>query len=90
MLNNLFAREILKLRDVESFLGSKIAVELPYDPFLYLKAVNEGVPIVTGAPRSAPAERLTKLSGIAFGAGGYQMPTEIQEKKSGGLFRRRR
>ena len=57
-----------------------MAVELPYDPFLYLKAVNEGVPIVTGAPRSAPAERLTKLSGIAFGAGGYQMPAETRTR----------
>ncbi len=90
VLNNLFAREILKARDVEKFLGAKMAVELPYDPFLYLKAVNEGVPIVTDAPRSAPAERLTKLSGIAFGTAGYQMPVEAQEKKSGGLFRRRR
>ena len=90
VLNNLFAREILKTRDVENFLGAKMAVELPYDPFLYLKAVNEGVPIVTGAPRSAPAERLIKLSEIAFGTGGYQMPAETQEKKSGGLFRRRR
>jgi len=90
VLNNLFARDILKVRDVETFLGAKMAVELPYDPFLYLKAVNEGVPIVTGAPRSAPAERLVRLSGIAFGAAGYQLPTEGQEKKSGGLFRRRR
>ena len=90
VLNNLFAREILKTRDVENFLGAKMAVELPYDPFLYLKAVNEGVPIVTGAPRSAPAERLIKLSEIAFGTGGYQLPAETQEKKSGGLFRRRR
>ena len=62
VLNNLFAREILKLRDVESFLGAKMAVELPYDPFLYLKAVNEGVPIVTGAAHSIAAERLVKLS----------------------------
>ena len=90
VLNNLFAREILKVRDVETFLGAKMAVELPYDAFLYLKAVNEGVPIVLGAPRSAPAERLTKLSGVAFGAAGYQLPAETQEKKSGGLFRRRR
>ena len=44
VLNNMFARDILKLRDVESALGSKVAVELPYDPFLYLKAVNEGDP----------------------------------------------
>ena len=90
VLNNLFAREILKVRDVETFLGSKMAVELPYDPFLYLKAVNEGIPIVTGAPRSAPAERLVKLSRIAFGAGAYQMAGETNGKKSGGLFRRRR
>jgi pilus assembly protein CpaE len=90
VLNNLFAREILKIRDVETFLGATMAVELPYDAFLYLKAINEGVPIVIGAPRSAPAERLVKLSGIAFGAAGYHLPTEPQEKKSGGLFRRRR
>ena len=91
VLNDLFAREILKLRDVESFLGTKMAAELPYDAFLYLKAVNEGVPIVTGAPRSIPAARLIKLSSMAFGGGGsYPVPVEAQDKKSGGLFRRRR
>jgi pilus assembly protein CpaE len=90
VLNTLFAREILKLRDVESFLGAKIAVELPYDPFLYLKAVNEGVPIVTGASRSIAAERLVKLSSIAFGDGHYPLPSDVEPKKSGGLFRRRR
>ncbi len=90
VLNTLFAREILKLRDVESFLGAKMAVELPYDPFLYLKAVNEGVPIVTGAAHSIAAERLVKLSAIAFGDGQYQVPAGVETKKSGGLFRRRR
>jgi pilus assembly protein CpaE len=90
VLNNLFGREILKLRDVESFLGTKVAIEMPYDPFLYLKAVNEGVPIVTGAPRSAAADRLIKLSALAFGEGGYQVPTQVEPRKSGGLFRRRR
>ncbi len=90
VLNNLFAREILKLRDVESFLGSKMAIELPYDAFLYLKAVNEGVPIITGAPRSAPAERLAKLSAVAFGEAGSQIPVRTAERKSGGLFRRRK
>jgi pilus assembly protein CpaE len=90
VLNSLFAREILKLRDVESFLGAKVAVELPYDPFLYLKAVNEGVPIVTGAARSIAAERLIALSTIAFGDSHFQVPGGVEEKKSGGLFRRRR
>jgi pilus assembly protein CpaE len=90
VLNDVFAREILKPRDVESFLGAKMAVELPYDPFLYLKAVNEGVPIVTGAPRSVPAERLSKLESLAFAEEGYANPAAMEEKRSGGLFRRRR
>jgi MinD-like ATPase involved in chromosome partitioning or flagellar assembly len=90
VLNGIFAREILKLRDVESFLGSKISIELPYDPFLYLKAVNEGVPVVIGAARSAPAERLMRLGAIAFGEDGFAVPTSANDKKSGGLFRRRR
>jgi len=67
VLNNLFAREILRLRDVEGALGAKVGAELPYDPFLYLKAVNEGVPVVRGAPKSAPAEKLRELAASAFG-----------------------
>jgi pilus assembly protein CpaE len=89
VLNNMFARDILKLRDIESALGQRIAADLPYDPFLYLKAINEGVPVVLGAPRTAPAEQLAKLSGEAFGEGGYQVPADLP-KKSGGLFGRRR
>jgi pilus assembly protein CpaE len=67
VLNNMFAREILKMRDVESALGTKVSVELPYDPFLYLKAVNEGVPVVNGAPRSQAADRLTRLVTVTLG-----------------------
>lgn len=69
VLNNLFAREILKLRDVESSLGTKVSLELPYDPFIYLKAANEGNPIVAGAPRSVAADRLRSLSALAFDTG---------------------
>jgi pilus assembly protein CpaE len=91
VLNNPFAREILKLRDVESALGSKVAFELPYDPFLYLKAVNEGIPVVIGAARSAPAERLVRLTSSAFGDDGVMAAVAVAEpRKSGGLFRRRR
>jgi pilus assembly protein CpaE len=91
VLNNQFAREILRLRDVETALGTKVAIELPYDPFLYLKAVNEGVPLVIGAPRSAPAERFTKLTSIVFGSEGVVVPPVEAPKKTsrlGGLLRR--
>jgi Flp pilus assembly CpaE family ATPase len=85
----MFAREILKRRDIESALGTTIASDLPYDPFLYLKAVNEGVPIVLGAPRSPAAEQLVKLSMSAFGTDGLSMPAEPEPKRGRFGFRRR-
>ena len=90
VLNNTFAREILKVRDVEQALGAKVGAELPYDPFLYLKAVNEGVPIVLSAPRSIAAERLVKLSSAAFGADGIVVPSADEERKQAGRFSFRR
>lgn len=89
VLNNMFAREILKPRDIEAALGTRISMDLPYDGFLYLKAINEGVPIVLGAARSAPAERLTRLSATAFGQDAFSVPAAAVERK-GGLFGRRR
>ena len=86
VLNNTFGREILKLRDVEQALNAKVGAELPYDPFLYLKAVNEGVPIVQGAPRSIAAERLTKLSTAAFGSDAVVVPPAAEDRKQGGRF----
>jgi pilus assembly protein CpaE len=90
VLNNMFAREILKLRDVENAIGSKIAFELPYDPFLYLKAVNEGIPVVIGAPRSAPAEQFVRISDGAFDQDTVVAAPPQEDRRSGGLFRRRR
>ncbi len=94
ILNNLFVRELLKLRDVENGLGAKIALDLPYDPFLYQKAVNEGVPIVRGAPRTAIAERFAQIAALAFASQGAPVLVNaappVEEKKASGLFGRRR
>ncbi len=89
VLNNTFAREILRQRDVESSLGMRVALDLPYDPFVYLKAVNEGIPVVQGAPRSQAAERLGRLSAMAFGEDGAT-PGDAPAKKRrlGGLLKR--
>jgi pilus assembly protein CpaE len=67
VLNNAFARQALRMRDIELALGTRVAIELPYDPMAYLNAANEGVPIVIGSPRSAAAVRLSTLSGSVFG-----------------------
>lgn len=82
VLNNMFARDILKPRDIEAALGTKISLDLPYDPFLYLKAVNEGVPIVLGAPRSPASERLMRLCAMAFGTDGLVVPATRAQKKA--------
>jgi pilus assembly protein CpaE len=96
VLNNAFARDLLKRADIEGALGAKITADLPYDPMAYLKAVNEGNPVVRSAPKSVAAERLRALAGIVFGvdrsngtgAGSTLAAPAPKEKR--GLFGRRR
>ena len=40
VINHLFAREMLKVSDVENTLAARVDLELPYEPMVYLKAVN--------------------------------------------------
>ncbi|HSO28785.1 MAG TPA: hypothetical protein VLS28_02670, partial [Candidatus Sulfomarinibacteraceae bacterium] len=61
VLNQIYSREILRLRDVEEALGTRIALTLPYDAFAFLRSVNEGVPVVTGSSRSPAAVQLLRL-----------------------------
>ena len=89
VLNNAFARDILKQRDIETVLGTKIVYDLPYDPFLYLKSVNEGVPIVLGAAESLASMKLVKLAGTVFGEDGSAVPVEPQRRGLFGGLRRR-
>jgi pilus assembly protein CpaE len=92
VLNNAFDRVILKMRDLESALGAKVTAELPYDGFLFLKAVNEGNPIVLGAPRSPAAASLVALAAAAFGdtvVGSHEPSQEHRASRFGGLRRRK-
>jgi pilus assembly protein CpaE len=90
VLNNAFARDILKRRDIEAALGTKIAFDLPYDPFVYLKAVNEGVPVVLGAPESEAARQFIRLTGAAFGQDDFTAPEVPAARRGlfGGIRRR--
>jgi pilus assembly protein CpaE len=91
VLNNAFARDLLKRADVETALGSRISAELPYDPIVYLKAVNEGNPVVRSAPKSLPADKLRALAKTVFGAAllPTPKPAEPAAKEKRGLFGRR-
>jgi pilus assembly protein CpaE len=91
VLNHVFSRELLRLRDIEAALGGKISADLPYDPFLYLKAANEGVPVVLGAPRSAAADRLRRLAATVFGSEAAAVSATPGQRRTGvlgGLLRR--
>ena len=56
VLNHLFARDMLSMRQIESAIAARVDAELPYDPGLYLEAVNEGGPAHTDA-RARPVAR---------------------------------
>lgn len=88
VLNSIFARELLRLADIEEALGTKVALTIPYDAFAFLKSVNEGVPVVLGAPKSAAAQELgrfaARLAGISSGDASFGR----KSKGIAGLFGR--
>jgi len=92
VLNNAFARELLRRGDVESALGARISADLPYDPVSYLKAVNEGNPVVRGAPRSHAAAGLRELATVVLGPAPTPAgePVNPAPKERRGLFGLRR
>ncbi len=92
VLNNAFARDLLKRSDIEAALGNKISAELPYDPISYLKAVNEGNPVIRSAPKSPPADKLRALALAVFGSGISPAPApdpDAKQKEKRGIFGRR-
>ncbi len=62
VLNHIFARDMLSMKQIESAIAARVDAELPYDAAIYLKAVNEGVPAVRGARSSAAAKALLQLA----------------------------
>jgi len=93
VVNDLSGRESIRSKDVETALGRAPIAELPYDPLVYARAVNEGVPVVTGSPESAPAQALIRLASVAAGESGHgsdgrqAAPADKkQPSRFGGLF----
>jgi pilus assembly protein CpaE len=94
VLNNTFARDLLRRSDIETALGASIASDLPYDPLVYLKAANEGVPVVVGSPKSPAALRFHVLADIVLGksavpAAATDGAAPAPKKERRGLFGRR-
>ncbi len=88
VVNEIFARELLRPRDIEEALGAKIALTIPYDSFAFLKSVNEGIPVVEGSARSIAAGQLRVLGGRLAGITAGTAPAEKKPRGLGGLFGR--
>ena len=88
VLNQIFARELLRLSHIEEALGTKVALTIPYDSFAFLKSVNEGVPLVVGSPRSAAAEQFRILGARLAGLSSTSGSVERKPKGLSGLFGR--
>jgi pilus assembly protein CpaE len=94
VLNNTYARQTVTAEQIQEHLGVPIAIEIPYDPELYLTAANEGQPVLLAAPRSAPAGAIRQMAamlrGHADGAAGNAEGDKPQPKRRGlgGLLRR--
>jgi Flp pilus assembly CpaE family ATPase len=80
---------MLSMKQIEAAIGTQVTAEIPYDPGLYLKAINEGIPIVRGAPNSAPARALGKLASLVSGVReGVGPGSDDRRGLLGGLRRR--
>jgi pilus assembly protein CpaE len=84
VVNHLFPKELLKTRDIENLLRSKPAAEIPYTEVDMIRAVNEGVPVVTSRPGSPVAVALTKVAQAIVG-----IQTEVHEPSDHDQHKRR-
>ena len=67
VLNHIFAAGLVKREDLRRSLQAPIDIEIPYDALVYLKAVNEGIPLMIGAPNSNPAAAIRRLTEALIG-----------------------
>ena len=88
VLNEIFARELLRLPDIEEALGTKVALTIPYDAFAFLKSVNEGIPVVIGAPKSPAAQQLGRFAARLAGMSSANTAIERKSRGLAGLFGR--
>src|SRR6185436_19700153 len=45
VVNEIYALQTLTPGDLENALGRRVAIRIPYDPLLYLRAANQGTPV---------------------------------------------
>ncbi len=67
VVNHIFPKELLKTRDIENLLRSRPSAEIPYTEVEMIRAVNEGVPVVSSRPGSPVAQAMHHLAQALVG-----------------------
>jgi pilus assembly protein CpaE len=89
VVNHIFPKELLKSRDMENLLRTKPAAEIPYTEVEMIRAVNEGVPVVTSRPGTPVAAALHRLAQAVVGIPNEANAPAAAAPKRKGLFGRR-
>ena len=62
VVNQIYPKQMITGEQIEEHLGVKVGAEIPYDGESFVKAINEGQPLVKMARRTASAAALRKLA----------------------------
>ena len=88
VVNEMYALQTLTPGDIDNALGRHVAVRLPYDPLLYLRAANQGTPVFASAPTSQPARRYDQLAAVLLGEDAPGSAAEPRRRGLAGIFGR--
>jgi len=88
VLNEIYALPTLTPGDIENALGRRVAIRIPYDPLLYLRAANQGTPVFAGAPTSQPARRYDQLAAVLLGEDAPSAVADTRRRGLAGIFGR--
>ena len=88
VVNETYALQTLTPGDIETALGRRVAIRIPYDPLLYLRAANQGTPVFASAPTSQPSRRYDQLAAVILGEDAPASLTEPRRRGLGGFFGR--
>ena len=62
VLNEIYAKPTITAEQIEEHLGVQISIQVPFDGENFMRAVNEGQPLVSLARRSAAATAIKHLA----------------------------
>jgi pilus assembly protein CpaE len=88
VVNEIYALQTLTPGDIETALGRRVAIRIPYDPLLYLRAANQGTPVYTSAPTSQPSRRFDQLAAVVLGEDAPASGQEPRRRGLAGIFGR--